>query len=152
MTIFTQWRAGALLLVGLFGCVLSASAEIWTDYTPSEEVTELTVVDVKTNYLDDYLVNLKTTWVRAMEVQKQMGSVVDYGVWVANGADSPNVWLTVTYKNMAALQGSAEEYNAFMAKLAEAGMNEEANDKTSKGYEEYRQIIDFAVMRKITYP
>ena len=36
--------------------------------------------------------------------------------------------------------------------LAEAGMNEEANDKTSKGYEEYRQIIDFAVMRKITYP
>jgi hypothetical protein len=39
-----------------------------------------------------------------------------------------------------------------MAKLAEAGMNEEANDKTSKGYEEYRQIIDFAVMRKITYP
>ena len=38
------------------------------------------------------------------------------------------------------------------AKLAEAGMNEEANDKTSKGYEEYRQIIDFAIMRKITYP
>lgn len=110
------------------------------------------MVDVKTNYLDDYLVNLKTTWVRAMEVQKEMGSVVDYGVWVANGADSPNVWLTVTYKNMAALQGSAEEYNAFMAKLAEAGMNEEANDKTSKGYEEYRQIIDFAIMRKITYP
>jgi hypothetical protein len=53
---------------------------------------------------------------------------------------------------MAVLQGSAEEYKAFMAKLAEAGMNEEANDKTSKGYEEYRQIIDFAVMRKITYP
>jgi hypothetical protein len=26
------------------------------------------------------------------------------------------------------------------------------NKKTSKGYEEYRQIIDFAVMRKITYP
>jgi len=71
---------------------------------------------------------------------------------VANGADSPNVWLTVTYKDMAALQGSAEEYAAFMAKLAEAGMDEEANDKTSKGYEEYRQIVDFAVLREITYP
>ena len=98
---------------------IGVSAEIWTDYTPSEQVTELTVVDVKTNYLDDYLMNLKTTWVKAMEVQKEMGSVVDYGVWVANGADSPNVWLTVTYKDMAALQGSAEEYAAFMAKLAE---------------------------------
>ena len=141
------------LLAVIFSFIATGvSAEIWTDYTPSEQVTELTVVDVKTNYLDDYLVNLKTTWVKAMEVQKEMGSVVDYGVWVANGADSPNVWLTVTYKDMAALQGSAEEYAAFMAKLAEAGMDEEANDKTSKGYEEYRQIVDFAVLREITYP
>ena len=141
-----------LLAVIFYFIAAGVSAEIWTDYTPSEQVTELTVVDVKTNYLDDYLVNLKTTWVKAMEVQKEMGNVVDYGVWVANGADSPNVWLTVTYKDMAALQGSAEEYAAFMAKLAEAGMDEEANDKTSKGYEEYRQIVDFAVLREITYP
>ena len=28
---------------------IGVSAEIWTDYTPSEQVTELTVVDVKTN-------------------------------------------------------------------------------------------------------
>ena len=147
-----KWIRQVLAVVTLLVGANGVSAEIWTDYTPSESVTELTVVNVKTNFLDDYLVNLKTTWVRAMEVQKDMGSVVDYSIWVANSADSPNVWLTVTYKDMSAIQGSAKEYKAFMEKFAEAGMDEAANDKTSKSYEEYRSIVDYAVMREITYP
>ena len=30
-------------------------AEIWVDYEPAEQVTEMTVVKVKPNMLDDYL-------------------------------------------------------------------------------------------------
>ena len=81
-----KWIRQVLAVVTLLVGANGVSAEIWTDYTPSESVTELTVVNVKTNFLDDYLVNLKTTWVRAMEVQKDMGSVVDYSIWVANTA------------------------------------------------------------------
>ena len=151
MTLDINWLKRSLAAVALLTLTNGVWAEIWTDYSPSEAVTELTVVDVKTNFLDDYLVNLKTTWVRAMEVEKAMGSIVDYRVMVANGADSPNVWLTVTYKNMAAMQGSAEKYKTFMQNFAAAGMNEEANEKTSKGYEEYRSIIDYALMQEISF-
>ena len=37
------------------------TAEIWKDYGLSEEITELTVVSVKPNYVDAYLTRLKKT-------------------------------------------------------------------------------------------
>ena len=60
--------AGALLLVSSF-----TRAEIWEDYSLSEEVIEHTVISVQGNYLDEYLVRLERTWVRSMEVQKELG-------------------------------------------------------------------------------
>lgn len=133
-------------------CVpLFASAEVWKDYTPSEQVTELVVVDVKSNYADDYLMQIKTTWVRSMEIQKEMGIIDDYGVWVANVSDSPNVFLTATYKNLAAMDGSEERYDAVTKALREMGMDDDEQDKMAKGYEDMREIVDRKVLRKITY-
>ena len=82
---------------------LNISAEIWKDYSPSEEIVEMTVVKVKANYVDDYLVNLKSTWVDSLEVQKKLGHIISYNVWTAETAGTtPNVFLTVRYKNAAA--------------------------------------------------
>ena len=50
-----------------------AFAEIYEDYEPSKQVTELTVISVQPNYMDNYLVNLKKTWVRSSEIQKELG-------------------------------------------------------------------------------
>ena len=77
-------------------------AEIWKDYELSKEVTELTVVQVKPNYVDTYLTRLESTWISSMEIQKEMGYVLDYNVWVAPVAAQPNVFLTVTYPNRGA--------------------------------------------------
>ena len=131
--------------------VLPVQAEVWKDYAPSEHVTELTVVSVKPNYFDNYITNLETTWVKAMQIQKELGYIVDYNVWIASNADSPNVWLTVRYENLAAMQGSEERYKNFMEKLLASGMDEDANDKVSKGYEEYRTIVDRAVLHEVSY-
>jgi len=99
---FKQSLLGALLVsVSFF-----SNAEIWEDYSLSEEVIEHTVIAVQGNYLDDYLVRLERTWVRSMEVQKELGYVTDYTILVSTAADSPNVWLNVEYPNMAAYQPS----------------------------------------------
>jgi hypothetical protein len=141
-----------LLVLAVATCLpLLANAEVWKDYTPSEQVTELVVVDVKSNYADDYLMQIKTTWVRSMELQKDMGIIVDYGVWVANVSDSPNVFLTATYPNLGAMAGSEERYDAVTEALREMGMNDEEQDKMAKGYEDMRKIVDRKVLRKITY-
>ena len=62
-----------MVLAGLLAVISTASAEIYKDYAPSEQQVQLTVVAVEPNYLDDYLVKLNRTWVRSMEIQKELG-------------------------------------------------------------------------------
>ena len=131
-----------LLLVITFS-ISDVFAEIWKDYEPSERQIQLTVIDVQANYLDNYLVNLKRTWVRSVEVQKELGHIVDYGVYVSDGANSPNVWLTIEYENMAAMEQTKEKYDAVNAVLAERyGDDDEELDMIAKGYEEIRKMVD----------
>tara|TARA_Y100000746_G_C15352547_1_gene386566 strand:+ start:441 stop:881 length:441 start_codon:yes stop_codon:yes gene_type:complete len=141
-----------ILLLVLTFSISSVFAEIWEDYEPSDQQIQLTVIDVQSNYLDNYLVNLKRTWVRSVEVQKELGQIVDYGVYVSDGANSPNVWLTITYENMAAMQQSKEKWDAVNAVLEERyGDDEEELDKISKGYEEIRTMIDNQRINRVNF-
>ena len=140
-----------LLLVITFS-ISNVYAEIWKDYEPSERQIQLTVIDVQANYLDNYLVNLKRTWVRSVEIQKELGHIVDYGVFVSDGANSPNVWLTIEYENMAAMEQTKEKYDAVNAVLAERyGDDEEELDKISKGYEEIRRMVDNQRINQVNF-
>ena len=141
-----------ILLLVLTFSISNVFAEIWEDYEPSDQQIQLTVIDVQSNYLDNYLVNLKRTWVRSVEVQKELGQIVDYGVYVSDGANSPNVWLTITYENMAAMQQSKEKWDAVNAVLEEKyGDDEEELDKISKGYEEIRTMIDNQRINRVIF-
>ena len=141
-----------ILLLVLTFSISNVFDEIWEDYEPSDQQIQLTVIDVQSNYLDNYLVNLKRTWVRSVEVQKELGQIVDYGVYVSDGANSPNVWLTITYENMAAMQQSKEKWDAVNAVLEERyGDDEEELDKISKGYEEIRTMIDNQRINRVNF-
>ena len=141
-----------ILLIVITFSISNVFAEIWKDYEPSERQIQLTVIDVQANYLDNYLVNLKRTWVRSVEVQKELGHIVDYGVFVSDGANSPNVWLTIEYENMAAMEQTKEKYDAVNAVLAERyGDDEEELDKISKGYEEIRRMVDNQRINQVNF-
>lgn len=141
-----------LFLLTLMSSSLFLSAELWKDYEPSEQQIQLTVVDVQSNYLDYYLVNLNKTWVRAMEVQKDLGQIVDYGVYTSDGASSPNVWLTITYADMASMAPSKEKEDAVNAEMKKRyGDNDEEMDKISKGYEEIRTMVDNQRINRVIF-
>ena len=141
-----------LFLLTLMSSSIFLSAELWKDYEPSEQQIQLTVVDVQSNYLDYYLVNLNKTWVRAMEVQKDLGQIVDYGVYTSDGASSPNVWLTITYADMASMAPSKEKEDAVSAEMKKRyGDNDEEMDKISKGYEEIRTMIDNQRINRVNF-
>ena len=141
-----------ILLLVITLSISNVYAEIWKDYEPSERQIQLTVIDVQANYLDNYLVNLKRTWVRSVEVLKELGQIVDYGVFVSDGANSPNVWLTIEYENMAAMEQTKEKYDAVNAVLAERyGDDEEELDKISKGYEEIRRMVDNQRINQVNF-
>ena len=140
-----------LLLPVLLSMVVSA--EIYEDFTPSQEPMELTVVAVQPNYVDTYLTNLNRTWVRAMNVQKKLGYVEDCNVWTSlSVADTPNVWITVQYKDLASMQQTEEKNKAVEAELEKMyGDNEVELEEISKGYEEIRQMIDHAIIYRVDF-
>ena len=141
----------------LFGVIVSifsvnVSAEIWEDYDLSQEVTELTVIAVKPNYVDGYLTRLEGTWVNSMQVLKDQGVIKNFAVWAANVADSPNVFLTVTYEHMGAMQQNAEQYQKMVAEVTKRFQsNQEENQEISQGYEDYREIVDRKVLSRVIY-
>tara|TARA_Y100000590_G_scaffold439522_1_gene563677 strand:+ start:2004 stop:2438 length:435 start_codon:yes stop_codon:yes gene_type:complete len=129
-----------------------AFAEIYEDYEPSEQHIQLTVISVEPNYVDNYLVNLKKTWVRSMEIQKELGYVEDFGVYTSEVANSPNVWLTVTYENMAAMQPNEDRWNKVNEILEERYSEDEQElDQIAKGYEEIRKMVDYQIINKVNF-
>jgi hypothetical protein len=141
-----------VFVIAILCFAFSSFAEVYEDYAPSEEHVQLTVVSVEPNYLDDYLVKLKRTWVRGMEIQKELGYIVDYSVYTSDSANSPNVWLTITYKNMAAMQPSEEKYKAVNKEwMKRHGDENEEIDEISKGYEDIRKMVDSQIINKVNF-
>tara|TARA_B100001059_G_C17726693_1_gene523853 strand:+ start:716 stop:1153 length:438 start_codon:yes stop_codon:yes gene_type:complete len=141
-----------VFLIAMLCLAVSSFAEVYEDYAPSEEHVQLTVVSVEPNYLDDYLVKLKRTWVRGMEIQKELGYIVDYSVYTSDSANSPNVWLTITYENMAAMQPSEEKYKAINKEwMKRHGDENEEIDEISKGYEDIRKMVDSQIINKVNF-
>ena len=103
------------LLLTILVLPVFISAEPWVDYELSDEVIEMTVVTVKPNMKDDYLMGIKKTWVDSCNIQKDLGHILGCAVYTANTAGTdPNVFLTIRYANLAAMGPNKEKYNEFM--------------------------------------
>ena len=138
-------------IIGFLALPLFVTAEPFVDYDYSEQVTEMTVITVKPNLIDDYLMGIKRTWVDSCEVQKELGHIVGCSVYTAETAGTdPNVFLTITYENLAAMGPNKEKYEEFMTawrkKISESDQQEIAG-----GYGDMREIVDLVVLRKVNF-
>ena len=141
-----------LMLIASFAFVSNNTfAEPWQDYSVSEEVVEMTVVTVKPNYVDDYLVNLKSTWVDSLEVQKELGHIIDYSVWTAETAGTrPNVFLTVRYANAAAMEPNKGKYEEFIKEWRKV-LSEKEQRNIASSYDDIREIVDYVILRQVSF-
>src|SRR5438105_933947 len=106
-------------LAGLVLCsiVSAASAQDSKPYKEGQ-VTELSYIKVKPGKFDDYMKWLATSYKQVMEANKKAGLIVSYAVYSAQARSphDPDLILTTTYANMAALD-KIEEGEAVAAKL-----------------------------------
>jgi hypothetical protein len=81
-------------------------------------VTEVSFVRVKPGLFDDYMKHLGGPYKAQMEAYQKAGLIVGYKVFAVTprNAQDPNVILTITYPNMAALDRT-EEFDAISAKV-----------------------------------
>ena len=139
------------LLLTLLALPFFITAEPWVDYELSEEVVEMTVVTVKPNKKDDYLMGIKKTWVDSCNIQKELGHSIGCSVYTANtGGTDPNVFLTIRYKNLAAMGPDKKKYNEFMSAWRKK-ISESDQENIAGGYGDMREIVDLVVLQEVNF-
>ena len=88
---------------------------------------------------------------RSCSVQKELGHIVSCSVYSAETAGTdPNVFLTITYADLAAMGPNKKRYkefnDAWRKKISETDQEEIAG-----GYGDIREIVDLVVLRKVNF-
>jgi hypothetical protein len=126
--------------------------EAYTDYTPSKEVWNVTMVKVNPNRIDDYLEGIKQTWVPGCELGKKHGVVVDCFVYLSETAANRdfNMMLVMKLPSGAVSDPDAALFKQIQAETR-AQLEEAKQDKIVAGYEELRSFWGEMNFRRIEF-
>jgi hypothetical protein len=123
--------------------------EVYQDYDLGTEITVMTTVNVDANMGDIYLAGLRNSWVKAVNFQKELGSIKDWKILVSDLPQSGefNMILMVMFDSAADLEPSKKKYTAFMKKWSEEARKQ--SNQISAKYPEVRTITGEYRMREI---
>lgn len=142
----------ALAIAMAISTPAAAQLEPYKDYTVSDTVSNVATVKVKENMIDDYLAGIRNTWVASNAVQKQLGHMLDYHVYVSDLPSSGefNVMLVATFANTSDLAPNKARYEAFMKAWGTAN---QASDRTTTTtvYPNIRTITGEYLIREVTF-
>ena len=136
------------LLISMLVFSVSAFTQEESSREPAPGVIELTVVKVKTNFIQDYLDGLELTWVAAHKIQQEMGIINNYNVYVGNNS---YVYLTKTYPNYASMDPWTEEQQAEFQEKYRKIISEADQTTTAQGYEDIREIVRVEMLDRILF-
>ena len=148
-TILKTIAAGIAAATFALATPAAAQMQVYEDYEPGEEVIEMTMVKVDEGQFDTYLEGLKSTWVAANEVQKELGFIRDYGIYgVPYGENHFNLVLVVVFTNDAALAPSKENYMKFLEAYGKANIDQ-GNKTVLELYNKIRKIQATYMLREV---
>jgi len=107
-------------LVGVAAFVAATGAAVGADRPYSEGVVvNVSSVRTEPGQFEAYMAYLAGPYKQLMEEQKKAGIIVDYAVYqvVPRSPNDPDLFLTTTYKNMAALDGLDARSDAITEKI-----------------------------------
>ena len=136
------------LLISMLVFSVSTFTQEESSREPAPGVIELTVVKVKTNFIQDYLDGLELTWVAAHKIQQEMGIINNYNVYVGNNS---YVYLTKTYPNYASMDPWSEEQQAEFQEKYRKIISEADQTTTAQGYEDIREIVRVEMLDRILF-
>jgi len=130
---------------------LNARAQDERQYTEGP-VTEEDYIQVEYGHFEEYIDWLNSTWKPTMEAMKKAGLIIDYKVFQASpkSPDQPNIFLYLTFKNMAAYGGDIGDKGIEQELVARKviGSTEFQNKKRVER-SEYRKVLGIELIREI---
>jgi hypothetical protein len=135
-----------LFAFAVIGGVANATDRPYTEGT----VSIVNSLRTKPGMYDTYMKYLATTYRQLMEEAKKAGHVVDYNVYSTSprGPDDPNVYLVVTYKNMAALDGLSDRMDGIQQKIVGTP---EQRDAAAIDREKMRTMVGSEMIRHVVF-
>jgi hypothetical protein len=127
--------------------ISSALADDSKSYTEGT-VTEVTSIRTKPGMFDIYMKWLDTTGKQLREDEKKAGLILDYAIYRAEprSPHDPDVYLTITYKNMAALDGLSDRIEPIMNKI---WATRDAAAKAQADRESMREVLGTQLIRRL---
>jgi hypothetical protein len=115
-------------------------------------VTEVDYIQVEYGHFPEYIDWLNSTWKPTMEALKKAGIIIDYKAFQASpkSPDQPNVFLMLTFKNMAAYAGDIGDKGIELEYVARKviGSTEYQNKKRVER-SEYRKVLGTELIREL---
>src|SRR3979411_3141235 len=115
-------------------------------------VTEVDYIQVEYGHFAEYIDWLNSTWKPTMEAMKKAGLIIDYKVFQATpkSPDQPNIYLWITFKNMAAYAGNIGDKGIEQEYVARnvIGSTELQNKKRVER-SVYRKVLGIELIREI---
>jgi len=132
------------LSMSAISSVLADDSKSYTEGT----VTEVTSIRTKPGMFDAYMKWLDTTGKQIREDEKKAGLIVDYAVYGAmpRSPHDPDVYLVITYKNMAALDGLDDRAEPIIKKI---WATRDAAAKADIDRESMREILGSQLIRRL---
>jgi hypothetical protein len=115
-------------------------------------VTEVAYIRIAYGHFEEYVDWLNSTWKPTMEAAKQAGLIIDYKVCRANpkSPDQPNMFLMITFKDMAAYAGDIGDKALELDAVAKKVIGSiEVQNKARVSRNEYRTILGTELIREI---
>ncbi len=152
----TQWvRRSALAAVTVFGSAMfatpaSAQLQPWEDYEASDSVWIVTHVDLDPGTFGIYLEGLKSTWIAANEVAKELGQIKDYAIYANQygGADEFDLLLVIEMESTDDIAPNRKRYEEFLEAYGQANIDK-GNETVLELYNKIRRIQGNYLLRKI---
>lgn len=117
------------------GLAFTSVAAVADDHAFTEG-SVVNVAAIRTDYgkFDDYMKYLDTTWKAEQEAAKKAGYIISYKVVTVEprSENDPDIYLVITYKNWAALDGATAKGDA-IAKQVEGSLSASNQGATDRG-------------------
>jgi hypothetical protein len=141
------------LFAGLSTPAIAQEGESWET---QETVYNVTMIRVHPNMDEQYLNNLKRTWVTGVEAAIAEGLTTDYNVYqtITTNDEGYNLILVTEHPNLASFDATAE-WRAKIQRIGDAVetmISEQETDRiTSTVYPQIRDIVSAKLVREIKF-
>ena len=157
----TMMRVMAIV-VGLFALVSANASDNPSNKADARNergftygpVTEVDYVHVDYGHFDEYMAWVTSTWVPTMEAAKKAGLIIDYKAFQSapKSPDEPNVYLEITYKNMAAYAGDiGDRADAFEAVTEKVICSAACQNQARVHRNEIRKVLGTELRRELVF-